>query len=87
MFQGRTRTRRVTVPEALEILTQEEEQKLVDMDSVVEAAIERVEQSGIIFLDEIDKIAGPRRRRRPRGPTSAGRACSATSSRSSRARR
>jgi ATP-dependent HslUV protease ATP-binding subunit HslU len=58
MFQGRTRTRRVTVPEAFEVLTQEEEQKLIDMDSVSKAAIERVEQSGIIFLDEIDKIAG-----------------------------
>jgi len=58
MFQGRTRTRRVTVPEAFEALTQEEEQKLIDMDAVSKSAIERVEQSGIIFLDEIDKIAG-----------------------------
>ncbi|HEY8548443.1 MAG TPA: ATP-dependent protease ATPase subunit HslU, partial [Vicinamibacterales bacterium] len=58
MFQGRTRRRRVTVPEALEALTQEEEQKLVDMESVARTAIERVEESGIIFLDEIDKIAG-----------------------------
>jgi ATP-dependent HslUV protease ATP-binding subunit HslU len=58
MFQGRTRTRRVSVPEALEILAQEEEQKLIDMDSVSKAAIDRVEQSGIVFLDEIDKIAG-----------------------------
>ncbi len=58
MFQGRTRRRRLPVPEALEALAQEEEQKLVDMDSVARAAIERVEQSGIIFLDEIDKIAG-----------------------------
>ena len=46
------------VPEALEILEQEEAQKLVDMDKVTKAAIERVEQSGIIFLDEIDKIVG-----------------------------
>jgi len=46
------------VPEALEYLAQEEEQKLIDMDSVARAAIERVEQSGIIFVDEIDKIAG-----------------------------
>ncbi|MCX5835616.1 MAG: AAA family ATPase, partial [Deltaproteobacteria bacterium] len=45
-------------PEALEILEQEEAQKLVDMDKVTKAAIERVEQSGIIFLDEIDKIVG-----------------------------
>ena len=58
MFQGKPRTRKVTVPEALVALTQEEEQKLIDMDSVSRAAIERVEQSGIIFLDEIDKIAG-----------------------------
>jgi ATP-dependent HslUV protease ATP-binding subunit HslU len=58
MFQGRTRRRRVPVPEALQHLTQEEEQKLVDMDSVSRAAVERVQQTGIIFLDEIDKIAG-----------------------------
>jgi ATP-dependent HslUV protease ATP-binding subunit HslU len=48
----------VRVPEALERLTEEEEQKLIDMESVTRAAIERVQQSGIIFLDEIDKIAG-----------------------------
>jgi len=58
IFQGKTRKRRVKVPEALEILTQEEEQKLIDMDSVSKTAVERVEQSGIIFIDEIDKIAG-----------------------------
>jgi ATP-dependent HslUV protease ATP-binding subunit HslU len=58
MFQGRTRTRRVPVSEALELLAREEEQKLVDMDSVAKAALERVEETGIIFLDEIDKIAG-----------------------------
>jgi ATP-dependent HslUV protease ATP-binding subunit HslU len=58
MFQGRTRTRRVPVSEALELLAREEEQKLVDMDSVARAALERVEESGIIFIDEIDKIAG-----------------------------
>ena len=46
------------VPEALEYLRQEEEQKLIDMDSVARAAVERVEQAGIIFVDEIDKIAG-----------------------------
>ena len=50
--------RKVKVPEALEILTQEEAQRLVDMDKVMKNAIERVEQSGIIFLDEIDKIVG-----------------------------
>ncbi len=58
LFQGRTRRRRLRVPEALEYLTQEEEQKLVDMESVGRAAVQRVEQTGIIFLDEIDKIAG-----------------------------
>ena len=58
LFPGRTRSRRLRVPEALEALTQEEEQKLVDMESVSRTAIERVEQSGIIFVDEIDKIAG-----------------------------
>ena len=46
------------VPEALEHLLQEEEQKLIDMESVARAAVERVEQAGIIFVDEIDKIAG-----------------------------
>jgi ATP-dependent HslUV protease ATP-binding subunit HslU len=58
LFQGKTKKRRMKVPEALEYLTQEEEQKLIDMDSVARTAVERVEQSGIIFLDEIDKIAG-----------------------------
>ena len=46
------------MPEALEYLIQEEEQKLVDMESVARVAVERVEQSGIIFVDEIDKISG-----------------------------
>jgi ATP-dependent HslUV protease ATP-binding subunit HslU len=58
LFQGKTRKRRMKVPEALEFLTQEEEQKLIDMDSVSRTAVERVEQAGIIFIDEIDKIAG-----------------------------
>jgi ATP-dependent HslUV protease ATP-binding subunit HslU len=57
-FQGKTRRRKVPVPEALELLTTEEAQKLIDMESVSRAAIERVEQAGIIFVDEIDKIAG-----------------------------
>jgi ATP-dependent HslUV protease ATP-binding subunit HslU len=55
---GKSRRRRVSVPEALEQLAQEEAQKLIDMESVSKAAIARVEQAGIIFLDEIDKIAG-----------------------------
>jgi ATP-dependent HslUV protease ATP-binding subunit HslU len=58
LFQGRTKKRRMRVPEALEHLRQEEEQKLIDMESVARTAVERVEQAGIIFLDEIDKIAG-----------------------------
>jgi ATP-dependent HslUV protease ATP-binding subunit HslU len=58
LIQGRTRKRRMKVPEAFEYLVQEEEGKLVDMDSVARVAVERVEQSGIIFVDEIDKIAG-----------------------------
>ena len=58
LIQGRTRKRRMKVPEAFEYLVQEEEGKLVDMDSVARIAVERVEQSGIIFVDEIDKIAG-----------------------------
>ena len=57
MFGNRTRTRRLKVPDALEHLVQEESQKLVDMDSVNRIAVERVQHSGIIFIDEIDKIA------------------------------
>jgi ATP-dependent HslUV protease ATP-binding subunit HslU len=58
LFQGRTRNRRVKVSEAKEHLLQEEQQKLVDMESVAHVAVERVEDAGIIFVDEIDKIAG-----------------------------
>jgi len=58
LFQGKNKRRKLKVPEALEYLATEEEQKLIDMDSVARAAVERVEQAGIIFLDEIDKIAG-----------------------------
>ena len=57
LFQGRGRTRRMKVPEALEHLLAEEQAKLVDMESVSRLAVERVEQNGIIFVDEIDKIA------------------------------
>jgi len=60
MFSGlmpkNKKRRKVKVPEALEMLTDEEAQNLVDMDRVVSQAVEKVEQSGIIFLDEIDKI-------------------------------
>ena len=58
LFQGRTKQRKMTVDEAIEHLLAEEEERLIDMDQVARAAIERVEVSGIIFLDEIDKIAG-----------------------------
>ncbi|HVF28680.1 MAG TPA: ATP-dependent protease ATPase subunit HslU [Pyrinomonadaceae bacterium] len=58
LFQGRTKRRRMRVDEALEYMMQEEEERLIDMDTVARAALERVESSGIIFLDEIDKIAG-----------------------------
>src|SRR5579859_5647130 len=58
LFGQRSRKRKMRVAEALDYLVQEEEQKLIDMDQVVRVALERVETSGIIFLDEIDKIAG-----------------------------
>jgi ATP-dependent HslUV protease ATP-binding subunit HslU len=58
LFGGRTRKRNMRVAEALEYLIQEEEQKLVDMDQVTRIALERVERNGMVFLDEIDKIAG-----------------------------
>jgi len=58
MFPKRTRERKVTVAEAREIFMEEEFDKLVDMDKVVSEAVERAENSGIIFLDEIDKIVG-----------------------------
>ncbi|GAW94325.1 ATP-dependent protease ATPase subunit HslU [Calderihabitans maritimus] len=58
IFPKRKKKRKVVVAEARKILTQEEAQKLIDMDEVISQAIERAEQSGIIFLDEIDKIAG-----------------------------
>ncbi len=54
----RTKKRKMKVAEAIDYLVQEEEQKLVDMDQVTRLAVERVENNGIIFLDEIDKIAG-----------------------------
>jgi ATP-dependent HslUV protease ATP-binding subunit HslU len=57
-FPKKKKQRKVKVPEALQVLSQEEAQKLIDMDTVIKQAIERVEQSGIVFLDEIDKIAG-----------------------------
>lgn len=58
LFPGKRKKRRVKVPEAMEIISQEESQKLIDMDKVIEDAIRITEQNGIIFLDELDKIAG-----------------------------
>jgi ATP-dependent HslUV protease ATP-binding subunit HslU len=58
MFPPKKKKRTVKVAEALELLTQEETQKLIDMEAVVKEAVARTEQNGIIFLDEIDKIAG-----------------------------
>ncbi len=75
MGGGRTKTRKVTVLESHEILVAEESDKLLDQEQLVLEAIKSVENNGIVFLDEIDKITardGPRRRRRV-----AARACSA----------
>ncbi|MBE3084981.1 MAG: ATP-dependent protease ATPase subunit HslU, partial [Bacteroidetes bacterium] len=58
VFPQKKKKKTVKVPEALEILAEEEAQKLIDMDKVTKTAMERVEESGIIFLDEIDKIVG-----------------------------
>jgi ATP-dependent HslUV protease ATP-binding subunit HslU len=58
LFGQRTKKRKMKVSEAFEYLIQEEEGRLIDMDQVTRMAVDRVEQSGIIFLDEIDKIAG-----------------------------
>ena len=75
LFQGRTKRRKMRVDEAIEYLMQEEEERLIDMDQVARAAIERVENSGIIFLDEIDKIAG---RESGMGLTFRAKACNGT---------
>jgi len=58
LLPEKTKKRKLKVPEALRLLVQEEASKLIDMDKVVKEALQRVEQSGIVFLDEIDKIAG-----------------------------
>lgn len=57
LFPKKTKKRKVKVPEAVEVLAEEEAQKLIDMDKVVKLSVQRVEQSGIIFFDELDKIA------------------------------
>ncbi|MFN8095158.1 MAG: ATP-dependent protease ATPase subunit HslU [Vicinamibacteria bacterium] len=58
LFGERTRKRKVSVPEAREVLRQDEEARLVDQDQVAREAVERAESAGIVFLDEVDKIAG-----------------------------
>ncbi|WP_031495260.1 ATP-dependent protease ATPase subunit HslU [Bryobacter aggregatus] len=58
LFGPRMKKRKMRVPEALDYLTEEEEERLIDMDQITKEALERVERNGIIFLDEIDKIAG-----------------------------
>jgi ATP-dependent HslUV protease ATP-binding subunit HslU len=65
LFGSKTKKRRMRVAEAMDYLIQEEENRLIDMDQVTRVAVDRAEQSGIIFLDEIDKIAG---RERGHGP-------------------
>lgn len=64
LLPKRTRKRKMTVREARQVLTQEEAQKLIDMESVIAEAVHRAENHGIIFIDEMDKIAG----REQRGP-------------------
>ncbi|HJU62535.1 MAG TPA: ATP-dependent protease ATPase subunit HslU, partial [Candidatus Binatia bacterium] len=58
LLPKKTKKKTVKIPEALDVITQEEAAKLIDMDKVISEAARRVEQSGIVFLDEIDKIAG-----------------------------
>ncbi|MFO8071906.1 MAG: ATP-dependent protease ATPase subunit HslU [Polyangia bacterium] len=65
-FRGKTKQRKVKVPEALEIYTQQESEKLIDLDSVQQEGRRRAEQTGIVFVDELDKIVG--RSRDDRGP-------------------
>ncbi len=65
LFGGQTRRRKMTVLDALDTLSQEEEQKLIDMEQITRLAVGCTEQSGIVFLDEMDKIAG---REGGRGP-------------------
>ena len=60
-FKGRTKRRRLKVPDALEVLKQQEAQKLIDHDKVQRDAVQRTEQAGIVFLDEIDKVGSDRR--------------------------
>ncbi|MGE0790969.1 MAG: ATP-dependent protease ATPase subunit HslU [Sandaracinaceae bacterium] len=57
-FKNKTKRRKLRVPDAIEVLRQQEAEKLIDMDRVQRAALERTQQAGIVFLDEIDKVAG-----------------------------
>ncbi len=59
-FKGRTKRRRMKVPDALEVLQQQEAKKLIDHDKVQRDAVQRTEQAGIVFLDEIDKVSSDR---------------------------
>lgn len=65
-FKGKTKTRKVKVADARTILEDQEAQKLIDMDQIQREAVRRVEETGIIFLDELDKVAG--RQTQPSGP-------------------
>ncbi|MDZ7697104.1 MAG: ATP-dependent protease ATPase subunit HslU [Deltaproteobacteria bacterium] len=65
IFPSNKKKRRVKIPEAMELLAQEESQRLIDMDKVVEKAVRMTEQNGIIFLDELDKVAGSESRHGP----------------------
>lgn len=65
LFPKKTKVKRMKVKDAFEYITKQEAEKLIDMDEVIKEAIERVEQTGIVFIDEIDKIAG---RERSHGP-------------------
>jgi ATP-dependent HslUV protease ATP-binding subunit HslU len=65
MFPAKKKRRRVKIPEAMEIIIQEESQKLIDMEKVIEDAVRMTEQNGIIFLDELDKVAGSESRHGP----------------------
>ena len=60
-FKGRTKRRRLKVPDALEVLKQQEAQKLIDHEKVQRDAVQRTEQAGIVFLDEIDKVSSDRK--------------------------
>ncbi|MEE9611198.1 MAG: ATP-dependent protease ATPase subunit HslU, partial [Desulfatiglandales bacterium] len=65
IFPGKKKKRRMKIPEAIEIIFQEESQRLIDMEKVIEEAIRMTEQNGIIFLDELDKVAGSESRYGP----------------------